>query len=283
VSVFLRCLSALLTLAAALLAPDGAAAWKQTVSHSGLELAWPGSCYHWSLNRDGCSTIAFEDLRAAARAAYAAWEEPECGYFHFVETVPTGVAEQAFHDDARNANALVWHEEPGTWPYGPAVIALASVHYDPSTGDIRDADIEFNGVDQVFAVLDEGDTGEGALDLQSVLTHEIGHTLGLDHSDSPDAVMHSGGDTGGIWRRELSGDDVEGLCAIYPASEDPGVCEGPWCGFDEDGTAGPCELDAGAECGCAAPGARRAVPGMLRLLAGLLFHPPDGAMRKGLS
>src|SRR5262249_48379217 len=53
---------------------------------------------------------------------------------------------------------------------------------DPSDGQILHADIELNGVD--FELLAPGaspQTAKPALDLQSVMTHEVGHLLGLAH------------------------------------------------------------------------------------------------------
>jgi hypothetical protein len=249
-------LAAALALAATV-SPIPGAAWKQTESQSGLPLSWEGSCYHWSLNGDGYSPLPFATLADIARTSFSSWQEPSCSCFRFVETAPTGVDEQAFHNDAKNANALIWREGPGSWPYSPAVIALTSVHYDPATGEILDADVEFNGVDFDFAAPDQGQSGV-EFDLQSTLTHEIGHTLGLDHSDVPEATMFPYGGAGETWKRTLAADDEDGLCALYPAVADPGVCEGPWCGFDEEGTAGPCAAGpADAGCGCAVPGSRR--------------------------
>ncbi len=261
---------AALVLAVATLPSTRGLAWEQSKSPSGLPLSWAVSCYHWSMNEDGYSPIPFESLAGIVRDSYESWEEPECSYFRFVETAPTGVDEQAFHEDAKNANALIWREDPGSWPYSPAVIALTSVHYSPTTGEILDADVELNGVD--FELADQDVVDGPAFDLQSTLTHEIGHTLGLDHSNVSDATMFPYGNAGETWKRTLADDDVDGLCALYPALEDPGICEGPWCGFDEDGTAGPCETPpAETGCGCAAPGSRHAAfGGMLGPLLGFL-------------
>ncbi|XP_019185320.1 PREDICTED: metalloendoproteinase 2-MMP-like [Ipomoea nil] len=53
------------------------------------------------------------------------------------------------------------------------------------------------------------------LDIQSVALHEIGHLLGLDHSEVREAVMwpfFKYGET----KRVLQSDDIEGIRALYP-------------------------------------------------------------------
>src|SRR5207253_1131721 len=53
-------------------------------------------------------------------------------------------------------------------------------------------------------------------DLQSVAMHELGHTLGLDHSVIPGTVMLA---VYGGTKRALSSDDVNGIQAIYGARQ----------------------------------------------------------------
>lgn len=53
-------------------------------------------------------------------------------------------------------------------------------------------------------------------DLQSVITHEVGHALGLGHPDDTErtAVMYKSFSPGET-RRTLSSDDIAGIAAIY--------------------------------------------------------------------
>lgn len=55
----------------------------------------------------------------------------------------------------------------------------------------------------------------GSYDLQSVMTHELGHTLCIGHSSYTNAVMYSITDSGTTWKRILSADDKNALRAIY--------------------------------------------------------------------
>ncbi|KAL4633763.1 hypothetical protein ACB092_04G145600, partial [Castanea dentata] len=52
------------------------------------------------------------------------------------------------------------------------------------------------------------------LDLVSVLTHEIGHILGLQHSTNVDAIMYPFMNRG-MTKRELTDDDIDGIAALY--------------------------------------------------------------------
>jgi MYXO-CTERM domain-containing protein len=84
--------------------------------------------------------------------------------------------------------------------------------------------------------------------------HEIGHLVGLDHSLEPGATMEATAALGEIQKRDLSEDDLAGLCDMYPAGEGPVTCP-PARPLEECGEA-PVRDDGGAPiaCGCGASG-----------------------------
>ena len=100
---------------------------------------------------------------------------------------------------------------------------LTRVFYD-SRGTITEADISLNAT-QLFVT----DKTPGAFDLEAVLTHEVGHLLGLSHSVDPSSVMFDGVPRNGnsefpVSSRALSADDRTKIRGLYGSDRPDDNC-----------------------------------------------------------
>jgi uncharacterized protein (TIGR03382 family) len=110
------------------------------------------------------------------------------------------------------------------WPHpgqGGTIIALTTTTYTPLTGEIFDADIEFNSADFDFAT----NGSSTKMDLMNTAVHEIGHFLGLGHSDVDGSTMQPEGAIGETSKRDLHCDDKNAVVFKYPAGETNRYCD----------------------------------------------------------
>jgi Carboxypeptidase regulatory-like domain/Matrixin len=88
----------------------------------------------------------------------------------------------------------------------------------PSDGRARivDSDVVFNPK-ELFAT----DERFNAVDVQGLMTHELGHALGLGHSPICSATMWPHTSPGDTWERTLAPGDLAGLRALYEIDTEP--------------------------------------------------------------
>ena len=217
-----------------LLSGGSAAGYRRTHNVQGLPLRWQRSCVTVTVFAgDPPSPLDRATLEAGARAAAAAWSTATVactGLALTVELASGARGDAAFdHRNSVTFRRVVWHKEPcdpatapaGCALYDPAAVAVTTVFALPDTGEIVDADIELNAVDNRWGDLVRDGLAAGAhADVQNVITHELGHLIGLDHSPVVDATMFARGAPGETSKRHLAEDDVAGVCDVYPAEED---------------------------------------------------------------
>jgi Matrixin len=120
-------------------------------------------------------------------------------------------------------------------PEDDDALAITTTTVSTRTGELLDADIEFNDTPQhvgpltlesrLFTTVDSPACALEApaptcvaYDLQNTLTHEIGHVLGFAHTEDPASTMYKWAFFGETSKRKLDEGSQEGLCSVYPAA-----------------------------------------------------------------
>jgi hypothetical protein len=269
-------------LAAALLWSSPLWAYVRTANSSGAAVKWANGCIGLVAHPSSPpAPLTSAAITAAVKGAAAAWSRP----FFTCTTLQMSVTTES--DDGStgrdNLNQVVfrpkrWCRDSGGQCYDPAALAITTITVN-STGAILDADIEVNAVNYKWDDLTAKNPANGTMDLQSALTHEVGHLVGLDHNcyvtgadrhpldengkvvpdcvGAPpavkEAIMFPSIVGAKPVRRRLSADEASFVCKVYPlkASAQPPVCGALADGGAPDGRRGDAGADAEDPPGCA--------------------------------
>jgi len=251
---------------------------------TGFPQFWGSRCVSFAVQQAGTPlrAIPYEVAIEVISDGYRAWMNADCGggVPPLIEIATQGAAicdQHVYNQDGPNAN--VWMFRDDEWPYDSvpgAAFALTTVTFNVETGEIFDADVEINSVQNELSLDPTLDPSVVTNDLPSIVTHEAGHFLGLSHSSVEEATMFTTYAAGSIELRTLAADDMAAICAAYPPDRQPSTdsCE-PRHGFvsecaapepppDPDpppagGSAGSENASDGSEpkpvtCGCTIPG-----------------------------
>jgi hypothetical protein len=179
-----------------------------------------------------------DDVSAALEEAFAAWTEASDLALPVVSLNEGPVDEIGYRDGQPNWSTVRYAAEGS--PLAGKALAITVLTFDDE-GRILDADILVNGgADRPFQMIGDeekhkhgkhgakgahgakGQQGEEhddvghAYDVQNVLTHEVGHFLGLGEEEvDVDATMFVTSAKGEIKKRDLSDDDLAGLETLY--------------------------------------------------------------------
>ncbi len=194
---------------------------------SGTALRWPAERMPlvFRFQQQHSARLVPEETTAAVRAAFHRWSDVVCPdgrrtSLRFREGEDL-VADKPLEADAPRPEPFGIYFRDRGWPHprGDDQTALTTIDFAPSSGTILYADIEVNTTAWTYATRD---VGEGT-DLQTVVTHEVGHFIGLAHGRELNTIMAArlcdSGDRCArdrVSSRRLAADDIAAVCALYP-------------------------------------------------------------------
>jgi hypothetical protein len=102
------------------------------------------------------------------------------------------------------------------WPYDDPVntLALTTVTYGIDDARIYEIYTEVNSAQHELTTAEPPPANGAGFDLQSILTHEAGHFLGIAHATDTNAIMYAYYQPGAI---NLTADDIDAICTAVNA------------------------------------------------------------------
>ena len=230
-------------------------------------LAWPPGDITWHMGHGGTTDVPPQPLEQAIQASFAAWENRPDSSIRFrydgevqehpgVQDFRSGItpAQNRYGPWSQNRNVVVFQNE--NWPqalHGARGITFALFH--KCDGTLLQSDIIMNDTytDWFTGPMPAG--CEHCFDVQNMVTHEVGHFIGIAHTDVPGATMNicdqpgasvadcecnrAGMDCG----RSLEADDLAALQTLYPLLPDlplPNRTVGSLCNSNAECESGIC-------------------------------------------
>ncbi len=193
-------------------------AWVQTQSSKGKLLHWRGNNINFWINPEIPPGLAEGDVLYALRASFSTWSIPSCTCIRFKDNGTTTSRELGYDVNNPDANINIILFQQTSWGHDSRAVAITSNVFNESTGEVVAFDMELNSVNFTFSIDGKPRNNVGTMDIRNVVTHEVGHVIGLDHSPIRQSTMYVSGQPGELNKRDLHSDDVEGLCALYPTN-----------------------------------------------------------------
>lgn len=235
-----------------------------------INQSWSSRTIDFYIN-DTSVLLQGDERKQLVQSAFATWSAPTCTdiKFNYRGTTQMGAA----FDDTNlmnNQNVILAAANPNDLAMFDSADELAKtiVTYVNDTGQIVDADMMLNGLNRPFAEVTDPNLcamqRPPPYDLLETITHEAGHFIGFDHSPDPESTMYATAQPCETKKRDLTADDILGLCTVYPAMKPNGQCP-------PDHFLHPCTGQT-MGCGCTGAEGERAPPAIIAaLLAGVML------------
>jgi len=197
-------------LAALLIAPTGEA-YTMMRNDYGAALYWRQMPIKFSVNPENPFGLTEDEVEDAVLTAAESWEAVgaaiEFEYLGFTDTQDMGFDQE---------NVIYFSDE---WEQGDSKAAM-TYNWTTEDGAIVSFDVGINANNFEWTI----DELDPVMDIENVMAHELGHVLGLGHSDIDDlATMWESTSSGELIKRSLRPDDENGLLANYGADVPMGL------------------------------------------------------------
>ena len=254
----------------------------------GEPLEWTRACLSYAIDNRGSQWMSDTDIEEAIDLAFEQWENVDCGgneppNLIFKPLQPSN-CQRAEYNCSGNVNTIAfldpWSDPcAGDGGYDRNAFAVTVVWHNTVTGEILDVDMMIN--DEPASRFTAGGpyancpdsgcpsgtpTSPGPADLGSIVTHEIGHFIGIGHSEIEDATMFASNARESVEKRTLAPDDIAAVCTVYPPGNLDQSCDAaPKGGLELDCeqkacTTGPCSAGGTTSSGCSAAGSPADAP-----------------------
>jgi hypothetical protein len=228
-------------------------AYVRATTATGHAVRWARPSISIDVYLNALDGVTDAERRAAVEAAARAWsaDETPCTAVRLSVEFRDGAGPAPANDgeNVLGARDDGWCPPDAAPPAGaschpPSAAAATTTSASAADGRLFDGDTELNTLTFSWAALDGAGEPHERQDLQSAVTHELGHVLGFDHpcwsgvgprarddrgAPVPDCygappelareTMFPSTEPGDVSRRALTDDARRGLCEVYPAGE----------------------------------------------------------------
>lgn len=175
-------------------------AYVQNRSSTDALVHWTGavSTLDIFLNPTNSQTLLTADVTAQVTASIAEWNGKSRITIRQNSTPSS---------NQENVNEIFFSTDPSIFGNGTGVVGITQVYFKNNTGEMLEADILLNDNFEFSTDINEANY------LGNVITHELGHFLGLGHSQVPGSTMFYALSRG---QNQIADDDKAGVYSIYP-------------------------------------------------------------------
>lgn len=209
-------------------------------------LYWTANRITWQQSSFGNPQTAGDTEFAAVRASFQSWQDifANCGNLALVEGPVVDDRAVGYDPEGENRNLVLFRTRRcadvvpkgaaceddddcanafDCWEHGDGTIGITLTTYDERSGIIYDSDIELNAAAFTFTTASGGGTCGPistsnciSTDVQNTVTHEVGHFVGLDHTNANGSTMNPRAPPGEISKRTIDSGSASFVCAAYP-------------------------------------------------------------------